>query len=166
MPTPQEDYRTIELTQGQVTIVDAEDYDWLMQWKWFAAWNTRTKTFYVQRNVVRDGMSNGVIQMQRQILGLEQGDKRKGDHADGNTLDNRRSNLRIATHAQNRANSRTSCASGLKGAYFKKASKRWQGQIRVNGVCLNLGYYDSAAEAHAAYTRAAKEHFGEFARVG
>lgn len=167
MPTPfSELYREITLTQGQVTIVDALDYEWLLQWKWFAVWNSRMGSYYAQRNVKKDGKWGSVVQMQRQILGLEFGDKRKGDHADRDTLNNRRYNLRIATHAQNRANSKTSAASGFKGAYYRKDRGRWQGQIRVSGKCINLGFYDSPELAHEAYRVASLEHFGEFSRVG
>jgi len=166
MPTPlSELYREIPLTQGQVTVVDATDYEWLTQWKWFAIRNTGG-AYYAQRNIKIDGKWGSVIQMQRQILGLESGDRRKADHADRDTLNNRRENLRIATHAQNRANSKTSAASGLKGAYYRKDRGRWQGQIRVDKKCISLGFYDSPELAHEAYRVASLEHFGEFSRVG
>jgi len=41
--------KTIELTQGQVAIVDDEDYEYLSQWNWQAAWQKNIKSFYAVR---------------------------------------------------------------------------------------------------------------------
>ena len=154
----------IMLTQGQVAIVDESDFDWLNQWKWYARWCSKGKTFYAQRNVKNANNEPRVLQMHRLILGLEFGDKRFGDHRNLITLDNRRENLRIATPSENRANSRTSCASGMKGAYWRKDLNKWQGQIRFGGKSLSLGVFPTAEDAHAAYQIAARKNFGEFAR--
>jgi len=87
------------------------------------------------------------------------------DHVSGDTLDNRRANLRVATRSQNVANQkrRKDNASGFKGV-------RWQGnrceaRIRVNGQLMHLGYFCGPKEAHAAYVAAARQAFGEFARA-
>ncbi len=44
-------YRLIYLTQGQVTLVDTEDYEWISQWKWRAKRNPRSGNFYAVRGV-------------------------------------------------------------------------------------------------------------------
>lgn len=162
----EEEYREIKLTQGQVTLVDADLYEWLMQWKWYARWCPDSRTFYATRNSIRTATGHRhPIQMAREILGLTYGDKRIGDHRESTmTLDNRRSNLRIATAEESARNRRAqrSNKSGLKGIYFKEG--KWAAQIRIGGVAKHLGYFGSKEESYLAYCKAAVEHHGEFAR--
>jgi hypothetical protein len=124
-------YAEMPLTQGQVAIVDAADYEWLRQWKWHAHWNTYAKKFYVDRTV-RTENRNRTVLIHREILGLGAGDKRDVDHINGNPLDNRRINLRVATTSQNIMNSkrRSDNKSGYKCVSLHKASKTWQFCIR------------------------------------
>jgi hypothetical protein len=159
MTTPSEPlYREIVLTRGQVTIVDAADYDWLMQWNWIASCK-KTQRFYALRR--------GGIAMHRQILGLAKGDRRQGDHIHGNTLDNRRSELRIVTQGQNQMNKATyrNNPLGLKGVRWMPREKKFMARIEANGERHSVGYYDTAEEAHAAYIEAAKRVHGEYART-
>ena len=90
------------------------------------------------------------------------------DHRDGNPSNNALSNLRLATSSQQKQNKRVQSnnASGLKGAFYHAchAGKKWRSQIKVGDKLIYLGYFDTAEEAHAAYTQAAARHFGEFAR--
>jgi hypothetical protein len=167
--TPTTEYREIPLTQGQVSLVDSADYEWLSQWRWTARWDKYTKSFYAGRNFDDTSGKRNTILMHRQILGLMAGDKRKGDHENRNTLDNRRGNLRIATTGQNAANriTRDSNRSGFKGVYRpkgRKGNKPWMARAGVNGREVFLGYYATPEEAHAAYCAAAAEIHGEFAR--
>ena len=160
-------YREIPLTRGQVAIVDAADYEWLAQWKWYAVFVPDVGSFYATRNVrVADGTQRQ-IRMHRQILGLGFGDRRKGDHIDpSKTLDNRRHNLRVSTNAENCRNRRTHSTnkSGYKGVSWHKASGKWRPQICINGKRQNLGGFDNPTEAYAAYCAAARRLHGEFAR--
>lgn len=101
----------------------------------------------------------------RFLLGLPKGDKRECEHINPEaTLDYRRSNIRIATRAQNNANRgmRKDNTSGLKGV--SKSGKRWKAQIMVNGRAINLGTCDTKSEAYALYRAAAHKHHGEYAR--
>jgi hypothetical protein len=88
------------------------------------------------------------------------------DHIDGNPINNSFSNLRIATFSQNMRNCKKpkQNKSGLKGAYFVKRLGKYRSCIRVLGKTLNLGCFETAEEAHAAYINAARTHYGEFAR--
>lgn len=164
---PSEDYRLIPLTQGQFAKVDAIDYWWISQWKWCAQWSKFSRSYYAMRaNVNQDG-TRSLCSMHRQILGLERGDKRLGDHINAHdTLDNRRSNLRIATPAQNAHNSRKHShnTSGYKGVSLDKRKGRWYAHIKAGDVRRRLGYFDTPEAAHAAYCAAARELHGEFAR--
>jgi hypothetical protein len=89
------------------------------------------------------------------------------DHINGVRSDNRFANLRIATASQNARNSRmrSDNACGYKGVHYKKRLNKFVAQIRVDGRVHHLGVFKTADEAPAAYWKAAKERFGEFARV-
>ena len=87
------------------------------------------------------------------------------DHIDGNGLNNRKSNLRVCTQAQNSLNSRPrrNSSSRYKGVSFYKRDKIWQAQIFYNFRTINIGRFDDEIEAALAYDRKAAELFGEFA---
>lgn len=89
------------------------------------------------------------------------------DHINGNTLDNRRSNLRICTRHENTMNQRVrkNNTSGKKGVRFIKGQAQWSARISVKGKRLHLGYFASAEEAGAAYDQAALIHYGPFAHL-
>ena len=89
------------------------------------------------------------------------------DHANGNTLDNRRSNLRICDHAENMRNrsKQINSSSGLKGVYWDKHCKKWHPCISVNGKNINLGLFDDPQEAYEAYVAASNKYHGEFGRI-
>lgn len=163
--------RLIPLTQGLWAIVNESDYRWLMQWKWCAVYDKRTRSFYACTRIYRrvPGVKGRqeTIAMHRLILGLEAGDKHLGDHANQNTLDNRRKNLRVATSVQNEQNRKISVAntSGFKGVTFNKRVRKWCAYIRVNGKKINLGLRDTAEAAGALYAEAAQKYHGEFARI-
>ena len=89
------------------------------------------------------------------------------DHINGDPLDNRIENLRVATRAQNQRNTRghIDSASRLKGAYYDKRKRRWYSCLRVDGRNRFLGYHQSPSEAHAAHAAASLREFGSFARI-
>lgn len=163
-----EEYREISLTRGMVALVDAADYEWLNSMgKWQAVSTKRhgRQSFYAGRHLDRGTF----ILTHRVILGLGKGDKRKGDHIKpGQTLDNRRSNLRIATDAQSVGNTlkRRDNTSGFKGVCWHKQNKRWYACISINGKQKSLGTHETPEKAHAAYCEAARAKWGEFANFG
>jgi hypothetical protein len=88
------------------------------------------------------------------------------DHRNRDKADDRWENLRDAMKFENAANSKTRVdnVSGLKGVHKNNKCCKWEARIRIAGVRKYLGLYDTPELAHAAYTIAAKEAFGEFAR--
>ena len=88
------------------------------------------------------------------------------DHRNHNKLDNRRENIRIATPAQNLANSKARGTSGFKGVSVTSdvKGKPYQAKIKSNGKTQYLGHFSTPEEAHEAYCVAATKAHGEFAR--
>lgn len=88
------------------------------------------------------------------------------DHINGNTLDNRRENLRLATRAQNcwnRKLPRTN-TSGYKGVSWRKDKECFTASITTHGKRLFLGFFPKAEEAAEARRLASIEQHGDFAR--
>lgn len=161
--------RLVPLGNRFYAIVNADDYEWAMQWKWRAAWDRTRNRYYVMRgNGHKDSSGyRGRFFLHRELLGLPRGDKRQGDHENLNTFDNRRRNLRIATPSQNSMNRRMrkDNKTGFKGVTFHKRLKKYQSNIRINGILVHLGYFDRPEPAHAAYCEKALQYQGEFARL-
>jgi hypothetical protein len=153
----------IALTRGQVAIVDDADFAYLSRWKWQAKPSYGGK-FYVVRQTSKDG-KRIKLQMHRVILGVGSSDKRQVDHINCNGLDNRRSNLRFATRAQQQQNTpkKRNNKCGFKGVRKSKTG-RWHAQIVVSKKLIRIGTFDTPELAHEAYKNAAITHFGEFAR--
>jgi hypothetical protein len=151
--------------RGRVALVDDGDWDLVMQYSWHVTDSPpesgRKRNAYAQTALpsAGDGKHGKLIRMHVLIMGQPY-----IDHANGNSLDNRRSNLRPATNGQNRANSEGYAASGFKGVYWKDRVGKYQAMIRVNGKGVSLGYFCDPAEGARAYDDAAREAFGEFAR--
>lgn len=88
---------------------------------------------------------------------------REVDHRNRQKHDNRWSNLRAASRAENNANIPGRGASGRKGVRWHKKTQKWNANITVSGRTRSLGYFDSLDAAASAYETAAKSAFGEFA---
>lgn len=86
------------------------------------------------------------------------------DHINRDKSDDQVENLRLATRFQNNANTRAkiSNTSGFKGVDLHKGGPKWRARIRINGQRLNIGVFETAEEAAAAYNAKASEAFGEF----
>lgn len=153
--------KTIPLTQGQVALVDDEDYEALSKFKWYA--NIQRKGRGEQRYAVRNAHKpegRGQVYMHRQILpGVTQ-----IDHRYGNGLNNQRENLRPSTPSQNIANQKKTYrnrTSKYKGVHLHTQLKKWSVQVNHKHVGLFVDEEDAAR----AYDRAALKVYGEFARL-
>ena len=156
--------RTIPLTRGKITVVDADVYEWASKVKWFASPGL-SGIWYAVRKVHVSKNKQRTEWLHRLIAGATGNEKT--DHRDGDGLNNLRSNLRVCSDAQNSRNRRIpiSNTSGAKGVHFNKRSNKYQVYIKAHNRRVHLGYFLSQREAAEAYDTAAIEYYGEFARL-
>lgn len=156
--------KLIPLTKGYSAIVDDDDYDYLMQWKWHVKPNT--KVFYAIRNL--NWSLNGhpkvsCVWMHRELIGIS---GLLVDHINRDGLDNRRANLRLATKSQNGMNSRDKRGtSRYKGVSWENENSAWYARITIGYRPIFWGRFQSEEEAARAYDAKAIELFGEFANL-
>ena len=155
--------KEIQLSQGKTALVDDADFEYLNQWRWSAY--KSGKTFYAHRKVRING-KNRMISMHRLILGLTNR-KLFCDHQNGNGLDNRRENIRIATPSQNQSNkdAMPKSTSKFMGVSFRKDTQKWQAAISYYGNNIHLGTFVNEVDAARRYNQAAIKVHREFARL-
>lgn len=88
------------------------------------------------------------------------------DHINGNTLDNRKKNLRYVDDIQSAYNRKTRIdnTSGYKGVALHKMTGKWQVNISVNKKTIYLGLYENIEDAIRVRKEAEEKYFGEYAR--
>ena len=141
------------LTRGLETLVNKEDYEWAKSMKWWAS---------PKNGGVYANSSKGYLH--RLILNPTNG--YEVDHINGDPLDNRRKNLRLATRLQNSRNSkkRKDNTSGYKGVSWNKQKNKWVAKAWMKGKQIHLGYFENIGVASSAYNKGIKKLYGEFAR--
>lgn len=144
-----------ETSSGERFYFDIADYAEVCQYCWHKQGNG-----YVHAKV-----SGKKVLLHRFLLNLQKG--QQGDHIDGNRLNNRRSNLRVCTHAENMRNckGRQGVTSVYKGVSLDKKLNKWRADIRLNRKTIYIGVYADEVEAASAYNQAALRYHGAFARV-
>lgn len=150
--------KEIPLTQGYVAIVDDAKYDRIALHKYY----------YSRGYAVRTAVINGkrkCIWMHREIIQTPEG--METDHINGDRLDNRLENLRVCTTTQNQQNRKMKKNNlcGYKGVSWDRTREKWVAKIRHDSHTRFLGYFEDPRDAAIAYDNAARERFGEFARI-
>lgn len=158
--------KEINLTKNKIALVDDDDFEKLSKFKWYAH-KSRT-IFYAERHINSNGKRT-TIRMHRFLMEVPK--EKEVDHIDGNGLNNQKSNLRICSRQENLRNQKLSVRnkSGFKGVSWSSRTKKWVSQIGITinkkETIKNLGYFKSKEEAAKTYDNAAKELFGEFAKL-
>lgn len=152
--------REIPLTRGMVAFVDDEDYEYLNQFKWNAhKCNRSNKNYYALRHLSRKvDPKRKIVSMHAMIMGTKEG--YEIDHINGNCLDNRRENLRFATHRQNGQNRHEAKTSKYPGVNWHKKSQKWKAEAQINGKNQYIGLFTSEEAAFEAYVNTLKEYIG------
>jgi len=147
--------QTIELYGGETAIIDSKYYDAVSKYKWH-----KNGSGYAQ-SYPHEGQW---IFMHHLILPPIEGFET--DHIDGNTLNNRCSNLRLVTHRQNGQNRHQEKTSKYPGVCRKTRDKKWTAELRYEGKKHHIGQFDTEEEAFTAYRVAVKYLIGQDVVVG
>jgi len=134
--------KQIPITQGQVALVDDEDYERVSKYKWQAGWRPNICSWYA--------VADGNLYLHRFIMDAK-ADEQIGFF--GSTLDCQKENL-IVYGGANGLQVTPNNTSGYKGVTWNKEAKKWRAQVWLNGKSIHLGTYATAEEAYAAYCRA------------
>lgn len=158
-------WMAIPLTQGLFALVNSEDFEELSKHKWYA--HISRNKYYACRQASRKNNNGKRVTIWMHCCVLSSPIGYETDHHSGDTLDNRRDNLRVCTHAENCRNQQNRpCSSKYKGVRKQKVSQqKWTAQIKLDGKQIHLGCFDDEIKAARAYNIKAKELFGEFARL-
>lgn len=148
-----------ELKSGRAFDIDESDFEFTSQFKISLICRIDGKGFYVS---CCDKVTRKYVGLLHRLL-LNCPIGKVVDHIDNNGLNNRRDNLRIATHTQNQMNRRSN-VNEICGVWFRLDRKKWAARITVEGKIKSLGHFDTFEEACVARLAAEKLYFGEFAR--
>jgi len=158
----------VPLTQGYEAIIDVSDFHLVDGFSWYSQIKRRSdgsiRAVYAVRTC-RAGGKMRAIMMHRVIAGTPEG--LETDHQDGNSLNNRRLNLRYASTAQNQRNRKLQInnTSGAKGVSWDPHRRKWRAMIAVDGRDRILGRFRTIEEAASTYAAASKKLHGEFGRT-
>lgn len=139
-----------------IVMVDDEDYDKLIKFKWSLT----------QKGHVCATVNRKTVYMHQLLLSdLPEG--YTPDHKDRNSLNNQKDNLRPATYSQQMCNTERKgrLYSKYRGVTFHKRDNKWQACIRFQNKVKFLGYFLNEKEAALAYNKTAKILHGEFATL-
>ncbi|HEY1248828.1 MAG TPA: HNH endonuclease [Nitrososphaera sp.] len=144
----------IPLTQGKVAIIDDEDYDLISQYKWCAHWNG-TRWYAISAT------GGHRVRMHRLLIDVPEG--YEVDHINGDSLDNRKQNLRVVTRAKNLQNREANKNSTSKyiGVYLESGTGKFRAALKKNGITYRGGRYKTEEEAAKARDILALQHFGQ-----
>ena len=156
-------YAIVELTQGQVTLVDIDDLEKIGEYRWHADWNQSKKAYYATSSVNISYKKQKTIRLNRLIMNAPKG--LVVDHIDGNPLNNRKSNLRVCTPSQNCTNKGKyiTNTTGHKG--LVKVKDTYEVYISINGKSTYVGCSKEYEAAVKIQEEKSKMIHGEFFRI-
>ncbi len=140
----------------EVTIIDTEDLEKFINLEKYITrqFEHKTNSYYAIVRLTVNGKPQNVL-LHRMITNAKNG--YSVDHINHNTLDNRKSNLRICTNSQNHQNrkgAQKNSKSGIRGVYWDKRKQKWGAQLEIMGNCVFSRSFDSISEAERAVKEA------------
>lgn len=148
-------------TNGHEILIDIEDYAFLKQFSW------HTRSDRTNFKLIADRGPKHKVRLMHRLI-LDDPKDLTVDHINGNTLDNRKVNLRICSikeNTRNRQKRKDKTSSKYKGVSLIKSNKKWYASIKQDGKSYNLGTYQTEIQAAKAYDKKAIELFGEYANI-
>lgn len=142
--------------ESYTLLVDKEDAHLLRKYRWYINTHRGNYAYHLSN---KSETKSPTIYLHRVIVGAAKG--QYVDHINGNTLDNRKCNLRIVTNqenCQNLLNSRKNNSSGYRGVSFNKTYGKYEAYYWKNYTKYTVGYYDTAEEANTQVVAARKTH--------
>lgn len=149
---------------GYDVLIDDEDADEVLQHRWYLVSKHKDHDIYFNTMYKERGYQR-TIELHRFIMKCSCRDGKIIDHISGDTLDNRKSNLRCCTHMENLHNARMARrnTSGYKGILYIKSSGKWETKVRYDNDRYYGGSYNTPEEAAKAYDKLALAFHKEFA---
>lgn len=161
--------RKIPVRHNEFALIDNDDYERVSQYQWWCSLIKSNGSKYAKADVII-GKKKTTIFMHRLILSpigkIRPLSKAPIDHINGNSLDNRKKNIRFCTQAENCRNSKKIKikSSRFKGVSFvEHLTNKWCSKIMLNRKGITIGFFDTEIKAAKAYNKKAKELFGAFA---
>lgn len=148
------------------TIIDLEDLEKVINfpYTWFAKYQTLNKGFYVYASVYNSETKKYKTLCLHQFIMNANG--QAVDHINGDTFDNRKSNLRIvedSDNSKNRKSKNSNNTSGYRNVSWNKKDKKWVVQMQINKKHKTLGSFDDVHEAGKFAEEMRKKYYGEYA---
>jgi len=140
------------LNHGKVALVDDDDFERINRNNWFS--HKVVNTFYAERYITVAPNKRSLITMHSEIINIPKG--MQCDHIDGNGLNNQKENLRSVTPRQNQQNQHAPKSSKFPGISLQKRDGKYRAKIKINGVGIHIGTFDSEDEAARQYLTACK----------
>jgi hypothetical protein len=149
-------YIILEKRNGEILTakIDTKDLDKLkdFKYKWFAGYAKNTGTYYAQATVylgIIDGKPKyTTISMQKYLMDSKDGEEI--DHINHDTLDNRRSNLKVITtqkNSLNRKGANKNSKTGIRNVIWSERDKKYIVQLQINGKNTVIGMFDNIEDA-------------------
>lgn len=155
----------IKLTRGKVALVDADDFERISKYKWFAQYDKKRDRYIAVREIDRHGKRR-VVSMAREIMSFP---KEMIDHINHNPLDNQKHNLRTCSNAENLRNRKgtvKNSSSLYLGVSFCKQTGKWKARIKdAFGKNHWLGRFVCEKSAAIARDKIAIRLHGDFASL-
>lgn len=154
---------TIPLTKGVSSVVDDEDAD-LGRLNWYAVLQSNGGLYGARKSPRPEGHKTiWLAHVVAERMGLRRYKWHRVDHINGDSLDNRRANLRLVSARENAWNTNRRLPgnkSGHTGVTWDRSRRRWLAHIKINGRLKNLGRFADKEQAIAARARAEIEARG------